>query len=137
MAIVQLEGAVTINSNTYSDEITSIVINSSRSVTQVPGTFDDADGTQVLGSATHQVTINFNYDEGDADGVWAELYAGFLTDSGELPFTANLKSGSTSATNPLFSGTILVSDLDAGGTVGDLKAQSKTFPAYGIARSTS
>jgi len=133
MAANQLEGTITIGTTDYSDEVTAFVIRKVRAQTQVPGTFADADGTTTLGSATHEVTIVFNYDEGDAAGIWAELYAGALSDSGELAFSALYKTGTVSATNPEFTGFLLVADIEIGGTVGELKAQSLTLPAHTVA----
>lgn len=137
MARVQLEGAIIINSNTHSDDVTSFVLNLTRPVTQVPGTFGDADGTQVLGSAVGTVTITFNHDEGDTSGLWAEAYAAYISDTGSVPFQARYRSGAQSATNPTYSGTLLVNDLDIGGQVGELKSQTKTWPVYGVTQATS
>lgn len=137
MAEVQLEGAILINSNTHSDDVTSFVLNLTRPTTQVPGTFGDADGSEVLGSARGTLTMTFNHDEGDTSGVWAELYAGYISDTGALTFQGRLKDAAQSATNPTFSGTLLVSDLDIGGSVGELKSQTKTWPVYGVTQATS
>lgn len=137
MADVQLEGAILFNSTTHSDEVTSFLLNLTRPITQVPGTFADADGTQVLGSETGQATVTFNYQEGDTSGVHATLYAAYISDSGAIPFQARLRSGAQSATNPTYSGTVLISDLDIGGQVGELKSQTKTWPVYGITKATS
>lgn len=137
MARVQLEGAILINSNTHSDDVTSFVLNLTRPVTQVPGTFADADGTQVLGSAVGTCTITFNHDEGDTSGLWAEAYAAYISDTGAVPFEARYQDGSQSATNPTYSGTLLVNDLDIGGQVGELKSQTKTWPVYGVTQATS
>lgn len=137
MALVQLEGTILFNSTTHSDDVTSLTLNLTRPVTQVPGTFADADGTQVLGSAIGTATIVFNHDEGDTSGAWATFYAAYLSDSGAIPFSAAYKTGSQSATNPTYAGTVLINDLDIGGQVGELKSQTKTWPVYGVTQATS
>ena len=138
MARVQLEGVITINSSTtHADDITQLVLNLTRPVTQVPGTFADADGTQVLGSSVGTATITFNHDEGDTTGLWATLYAAYISDSGALTLSARYKPGAQSATNPTYTGTLLVNDLDIGGQVGELKSQTKTWPIYGVTQATS
>jgi hypothetical protein len=137
MATVQLEGVTIFNSVTHSDDLTSLTLNLTRPVTQVPGTFADADGTQVLGSAIGQMTVTFNHDEGDTSGAWATFYSAYLSDSGAISFSARYKSGAQSATNPTYAGTVLVNDLDIGGQVGELKSQTKTWPVYGVTQATS
>jgi len=130
----QLEGNITIGATDHSDDITSLVINGTKATTEGGKTFGDASPTTEVGGAEWSVTINFNHDEGASDNVWSTLYTAFLTDSSEAAFTATLKDEAVSATNPEWSGTIIVTDLDIGGTVGDKKQQSKTYPMKNFAR---
>ena len=130
----QLEGNITIGATDHSADITSIVITGTKATTEGGKTFADASPTVEVGGAEYSVTINFNHDEGDASNVFATLYTAFLTDSSEVAFTGTFKDEAVSATNPEWSGTIIVTDLDIGGTVGDKKQQSKTYPVKSFAR---
>jgi hypothetical protein len=76
------------------------------------------------------MTINF-FSSHAAASIWAELYDAIITNTAELTFTARFATGAISADNPEFTGTIIVMSLDTGGTVGELKAQSQTYPVKG------
>lgn len=136
---LQLEGNIMLGGTDYSDEISSLVINIQRAVVEIPATFGNAQVGKKAGQRMATLTINFLGDPKDAAGVIEELYTAYLTDSSELTFSANLTTGSTSASNPEWSGTIVVSDLDIGGTVGEHYEQSKTYDITvdGVDRATS
>jgi len=118
----------------YSDEISSLMINYSRNPVTVPATFGNAKERERAGSGKDQVTINFFHDESDAAGFWAECWDAAHSESGELYFTATFKPGPVAPDNPQFEGWVTVLDLDTGGTVGEWKQQSKTWPARDVAR---
>lgn len=114
----------------YSDEVSSLVLNTSRDKINKPATYGNPKGEQRLGVRTDQVTLNFSSDEADVSGLWAELFDALAnTDSGELYFSAKYKEGPVSPSNPKFVGIIAISDIDTGTPVNEWKAQSKTFPA--------
>lgn len=130
----QLEGNIMIGATDHSADITSVVINGAKETTDGGKTFANASPTVEVGGAKWQATLNFNHDEGDAANVFATLYTAFMTDTSEVAFTGTFTDAPVSATNPQWTGTLVVTDLDIGGTVGDKKSQSKTYPVKNFAR---
>jgi hypothetical protein len=136
---VQLNGVIRIGpvSGTlvdYSADISALVINTKIETVQRPPTYGNPNKEARKGSIEDQVTLVFNADESPATGLWAVLYdAARNSATGELAFDAVYKSGSVSASNPRFTGILLVSDIDTGTPVNEWKAQSKSFPARNIA----
>lgn len=128
--MIQLEGPITLGGNDYSDEISSFVINDTRNTVTVPGTFGDATEVDRAGAHKWSATITFHSDLAAAS-VWAELLDAMLTDTAELGFTARFKSGPVSGDNQEVSGTLLVTALDTGGTVNELRQQTQTYPMVG------
>lgn len=119
----------------YSDQISSLVLNRRRPGVTRPATFGDPTTQQRPGADEYQVTINFFHDEGDANSFWAEAWAAMDTATGELYFEGTFGPGAANpATNPKFTGWIQLVDLDTGGTVGEWKQQSKTFPARNVTK---
>ena len=127
---IQLEGPITLGGIDYSSAITSMVLNDTRATVTTPATFALAAETDAAGAHKRQATINF-FSSHAAAGLWAELYDAIITDTAELAFTARFATGAISADNPEFRGTLIVLSLDIGGTVGELKAQSQTYPVKG------
>lgn len=125
--MIQLEGAITIDSTDYSAEITSLVLSRRRRTSVLPPTFGNAIESAKAGAEYNEVTINF-INEKAASKVWAELYDAIDTDTSELAFTARLDDAAVGADNPSFSGTFVVTGVDLGGTVGQVNTQSQTFP---------
>lgn len=114
----------------YSDEVSSLVLNTSRDKVNKPASYGNPRGEQRLGVRSDQVTLNFFSDEADPTGLWAEFFDALAnTDAGELYFSAKYKDGPVSTSNPKFVGIIGISDIDTGTPVNEWKAQSKTYPA--------
>lgn len=133
----QLEGNITLGGNDYAGDTVAFILRGTRETTQTPGTFADSDGTSTPGSRQYEVTVRVRQDETDSANVFAEIWAAFLTDDAELAFTANPTTGATSATNPEFSGTLIINNVEAMGTVGEDKMVEYTFPANGVTMATS
>jgi hypothetical protein len=117
----------------YSNDISSVVLNRRRPGQTKPATFGEPETTQKAGADEYQLTVNFFHDEGDVANFWAGVWDAMDTDAGELYFEATLKPGTVSATNPKFTGYVVLVDLDTGGTVGQWKQQGKTWPARAVA----
>jgi hypothetical protein len=128
--MIQLEGPITLGGIDYSSQITSVVLNDTRATVTTPPTFGDATEVDSAGAHKRTMTINF-FSSHAAASSWAELYDAIITNTAELTFTARFATGAISADNPEFTGTIIVMSLDTGGTVGELKAQSQTYPVKG------
>ena len=114
---------VTLNSVALTDHVTAATINR---------VFDELEIT-AMGSTSHQfvkglesstIQLDFLSDTAAAN-VNATLQAAWGT---TVPLTLKQTSAATSATNPLYSTTILVNNTtDINGAVGDIATQSITF----------
>jgi len=113
----------TLNSVVLSDHVTSATINRSFDELEVTAMGDTAHKF-VKGLESSTITLDFLSDAAAAN-VNATLQAAWGT---TVPLTLKQSSGAVSATNPLFSTTILVNNTtDINGAVGDIATQSITF----------
>ena len=114
---------VTLNSVALTDHCTSATINRSFDELNVTAMGDTA-SKFVKGLENSTVTLDFLSDTAAAN-VNATLQAAWGT---TVPLTLKQTSAATSATNPLYSTTILVNNTtDINGAVGDIATQSITF----------
>ncbi len=134
---IQLEGNITLGGNDHADDVYALRIRGTRERVVKDGTFADSSKTTSAGSAEYEVECEFDADEGDATGVWLEFWTAFTSATGELAFSGNITTGATSATNPQFTGTLLVTSIEAMGKVGDDKRVTLTLPANGVLYATS
>lgn len=133
MSFIQLEGNIKFGTTTagtdYSSAITSLVINRTAEIITTPATFADATTDPHAGAETQTLDINFLSDPTSASSFWSLLYDAMDTDTKILYWSATLTASTTvSATNPQFSGQIVVSQLGTGGTVGQNREQSASYP---------
>jgi len=132
MAVFLSNGVVnTLNSVVLTDRTTSATINRS---------FDELEVT-AMGDASHRfargleastITLDFlNDDIASGPGsTRATLQAAFGT---TVPITLKQTSAAVSATNPLYSTTILINNTqDINGTAADMSAQSITFTCNSV-----
>ena len=124
MAIFLSNGVVvTLNSVVLSDHVTSATINRSFDELEVTAMGDTAHKF-VKGLEASTITLDFLNDTA-ASNVNATLQAAWGT---TVALTLKQTSAVTSATNPLFSTTVLVNNTqDINGAVGDISSQSLTF----------
>jgi hypothetical protein len=114
---------VTLNSIALSDHVTSATINRAFDELEVTAMGDTAHKF-VKGLEASTITLDFLSDTAAAN-VNATLQAAWGT---TVPLTLKQTSAAVSATNPLFSTTILVNNTtDINGAVGDIGTQSITF----------
>ena len=114
---------VTLNSVALTDHVTSATINRSFQELDVTAMGDTA-VRFVKGLEASTITLDFLSDTAAAN-VNATLQAAWGT---TVPITLKQSSAATSATNPLYSTTILVNNTtDINGAVGDIATQSITF----------
>lgn len=133
----QLEGNIQLGSGPgsltdYSLDISALIIEKIRNTVQKPGTFGNANVEEKASTTQYRVQVVFAGNEGDATGVWAEIWDAMDTDTSELYFEGSFKEGAISATNPRFTGYMICTQNMAGGTVGQLKQVSVTWPARSI-----
>ncbi len=114
---------VTLNSIALTDHVTSATINRAFDELEVTAMGDTAHKF-VKGLEASTITLDFLSDTAAAN-VNATLQAAWGT---TVPLTLKQTSAATSATNPLYSTTILVNNTtDINGAVGDIATQSITF----------
>ena len=124
MAIYLSNGVVvTLNSVALSDHVTSASISRTFDELEVTAMGDSAHKF-VKGLEASNITLDFLNDTA-ASNVNATLQAAWGT---TVPLTLKQTSAATSATNPLFSTTVLVNNTqDINGATGDISSQSITF----------
>ena len=114
---------VTLNSVALTDHVTSATINRVFDELEITA-MGDSSHRFVKGLEASTITLDFLSDTAAAN-VNATLQAAWGT---TVPITLKQTSATTSATNPLFSTTILVNNTtDINGAVGDIATQSITF----------
>ena len=113
----------TLNSVVLSDHVTSATINRAFDELEVTAMGDTAHKF-VKGLEASTITLDFLSDTAAAN-VNATLQAAWGT---TVPLTLKQTSAATSATNPLYSTTVLVNNTtDINGAVADIATQSITF----------
>ena len=124
MAVYMTNGVVvTLNSVVLSDHVTSATINRIFEELEITA-MGDSSRKFTKGLETSTVALDFLSDTAAAN-VNATLQAAWGT---TVPLTLKQTSAATSATNPLYSTTILVNNTtDINGAVGDIASQSITF----------
>jgi hypothetical protein len=124
MAVYMSNGVVvTLNSVVLSDHVTSATINRVFEELEISA-MGDSSRKYVKGLETSTVALDFLSDTAAAN-VNATLQAAWGT---TVALTLKQTSAAVSATNPLYSTTILVNNTtDINGAVGDIASQSITF----------
>lgn len=114
------------------DAVIALKLYAKRTVIQVPATFATGTMTPRLGGASYELEIDFLPDDTDTASLFSMLWdATDPTDNptGELYFEGNLhEDAATSADNPKWSGTFLVSDVALGGASNTVARHSAKFP---------
>jgi hypothetical protein len=124
MAVYMSNGVVvTLNSVVLSDHVTSATINRIFEELEITA-MGDSNRKFTKGLETSTVALDFLSDTAAAN-VNTTLQAAWGT---TVPLTLKQTSAAVSATNPLYSTTILVNNTtDINGAVGDIASQSITF----------
>jgi hypothetical protein len=124
MAVYMSNGVVvTLNSVVLSDHVTSATINRVFEELEITA-MGDGNRKFTKGLETSTVALDFLSDTAAAN-VNSTLQAAWGT---TVPLTLKQTSAAVSATNPLYSTTILVNNTtDINGAVGDIASQSITF----------
>jgi hypothetical protein len=125
---------ITVGGVDLSDHIASVTL--TESYAEVATTaFGDSAVTRIAGLGDHSISLDFH-----EDFAATEVHATIAPLVGATStFSVKPVSGTTSATNPVFSGTMLVTEWPLlNGAVGDLASASVTWPVSGsITTSTS
>jgi hypothetical protein len=135
-AFVITNPVITVNSVDLSDHVTSVTLDDSTADIDTTNFGSSGAHTRIGGLKDGGITIEFQQDYA-AGKVDATLWAARGT---VITVTVKATSSATSATNPLYSGSYLVTATGAGvkGKVGDLATTSVTWPRSGdLTRTTS
>ena len=134
-AFVITNPVITVNSVDLSDHVDSVEINDETADVQTTNFGSSGNVTRTGGLKSGSITINFQQDYA-ASKVDATLWAARGT---AITVTAKATSASTSSTNPLYSGSYLVTQYKpVAGKVGDLATVSVTWPRTGdLTRTTT
>lgn len=124
----QLEGTVSLNAVDCSTEIYSFKIVEERATSTRRPTFGNATESERAGATRTSIEIEFEDTLDPSTSLaHAEITDALRTDSGELTFEVTYKSDAVSASNPTYSGTMVVTSVETGGTVGGELDQTQTF----------
>lgn len=120
------------NLTDYSCYISEFVINEGRLLTVKAPSFGSPATEQKAGSDTASVVMTFLAVPNASSGLWWELRRAKRTVSGELYFEVKYADTTVSASNPKYTGYLVVSDLDTGAAGYTARRQSKTLPARAV-----
>lgn len=126
--IVLTNAYVTVNSVDVSDHVASVTLNSSIDVVETTAFGTSGARSRVGGLADNSITLEFHQDYASSS-IEATIYP-LLGSTTTVVVKPN--GGTTSATNPSYTGTALVSEwTPLNGAVGELATASVTWPISG------
>jgi len=126
--IVLTNALVTVNTVDLSDSVSSITLNSSIDVIETTGFSSTEARTRVGGLADNSISLEFHQDY--ASGEVETTIFPLIGDTTVV--TVKAVNAATSATNPLYTMTCLVSEwTPLNGAVGELATASVTWPVSG------
>ena len=126
--IVLTNAYVTVNSVDVSDHVASVTLNSSIDVVETTAFSTTAARTRIGGLADNSISLEFHQDYATGE-VEATIYP-LLGNTTTVIVKPN--GSTTSATNPAYTATVLVSEwTPLNGAVGELATASVTWPVSG------
>lgn len=126
--ITIVNGPVTIDDVDYSDAITKVILHAVADEVEIPARLSQPKSSRKGGV---KYSIELEYLSSPGTDQLAEALDVAISADGELPFTAKLTDAATSATNPEYSGTLVVLSNDIGGDAEGLSSSSASFPLTG------
>ena len=129
---IQLEGVVKFGPTAgtltdFSANITNCIIRYTRATVEKPGTYANAQTSQLAGNRAQEIEVNFINDLTQA-GFWAELWDAIDTAESILYFEVHFDQQAQSTNHPGFTGQCVVVGTEVGGEVGSIRSSSQTFP---------
>lgn len=132
--IVLTNAYVTVNSVDVSDHVASVTLNSSIDVVETTAFSTTAARTRIGGLADNSITLEFHQDYASGS-IEATIYPLLGTTTSVV---VKPNGSSTSATNPAYTSTVLVSEwTPLNGAVGELATASVTWPVSGAITKTT
>lgn len=124
-----LTGGLEIGGVDVSEQVTSFMIKASRDSIEVPATFG-ARKSFFAGNDSYELEIEYLQDV-DATALSQIFWDAIGSAAGTVTFSGTLKDGAVSATNPEWSGTVVVTSVGLSGEVNTVGVDSVTFPIQG------
>lgn len=132
--IVLTNAYVTVNSVDVSDHVASVTLNSSIDVVETTAFSSTAARTRIGGLADNSITLEFHQDYASGS-IEATIYPLLGTTTSVV---VKPNGSTTSATNPAYTSTVLVSEwTPLNGAVGELATASVTWPVSGAITKTT
>jgi len=132
--IVLTNAYVTVNSVDVSDHVASVTLNSSIDVVETTAFSSTAARTRIGGLADNSITLEFHQDYASGS-IEATVYPLLGTTTSVV---VKPNGSTTSATNPAYTSTVLVSEwTPLNGAVGELATASVTWPVSGAITKTT
>jgi hypothetical protein len=122
---------------TYSDDFRLFECVRTRGVVLKAPSFGSPAVESKAAATSHVVNCEFATNEGSSSGIWQLMWTAQATTTGELYFSVVVGRGSVSATNPKFTGYLLVTDLGFGSAPNQVRSQTRSFPARAVSNPLS
>lgn len=124
-------GTFTLGGTDVSAEVTGVILKGMTKDVAVPATLT-AGITHAAGARSYSIQIDYLSDDSSTTAtLFGILWAAIATASKELAFTVRFRPGIESASNPQWSGTLVVAGADVGGNVDELASGSITCALTG------
>lgn len=117
----------------YTCYFSEFLIQKIRNTVRKPASPGSPDIEDKASARSHVVTASFLAEPGDPASPWTAMNVAAESTTAELYFSVRYKAGAVSATNPKFTGYIVVSSLGIGTPVNQVRRQTVTFPARAVA----
>jgi hypothetical protein len=129
---IQLEGVVKFGTTAgtlidFSQYITNCIIRYTRDTVEKPGTYANAQTSQLAGTRNQEIEVNFINDL-LANSFWGALWDALDTADSILYFEVHFDQQAQSTNHPGFTGQATITGTEVGGEVGSLRSTSETFP---------
>lgn len=114
------------------NEVTDFTVSATADIITIPPTMNNPTGYRG-GAAAFSVKIGYLSTDGTDGVLFPILWAAISSPTGnkQLYFEGCLRDAVISAANPLWTGTLIVSGANVGGTVQTVSVDSLTFPLTG------
>jgi hypothetical protein len=131
MSVTQLKGNLKMGVGTattdVSEWVTRLTVQRLRESIAIPGTLATGQASVAAGSESDNLIMDF-FSDLSADAPFDLFEEAIMSANSELMFEGTLDPGAVGPANPKYSGTAVILGIDIGGTVGQLRTQSQTFP---------
>jgi hypothetical protein len=128
MAVVALTNAsVVFNSVDLSDHVSSVTVDATVAELDVSAMGSGGWSSMIAGQKNGSIAIEF-FSDTAAASVDATLWAALGTD---VVVVVKADAGTVTATNPSYTGTVMVNGFTSGGSFGEVSKTSRTFPLNG------